>query len=257
MKLVANREIAFVSKQQSLTKTDPSVKSWKPKCVANPDYPADGSGPALETEEDPATWKYLGISWLNADGEEQMSRDCFTDEEAQKKVKEDYVVVNLDYIEFKTVINEKVEAMPLATMLGTLGGNLGLFMGFSIMTIVEWIEMLVFFALGVPLFFFRFTLLPFYRRELDDGGDDVFEDEGVQKVMKNIKKIAAEKSGQNVSGASFGADYERAFCAVATSDGPAETPAERVSRAGNTVTGAGYTKGTVGTTTSTVCFYNA
>jgi hypothetical protein len=34
-------------------------------------------------------------------------------------------------------------------------GNLGLFMGFSIMTIVEWIEFLVFFALGVPLFFLR------------------------------------------------------------------------------------------------------
>ena len=33
---------------------------------------------------DPATWKYLGISWLNADGEEQMSRDCFTPDEAQK-----------------------------------------------------------------------------------------------------------------------------------------------------------------------------
>ena len=28
-KLVANREIAFVSKQQSLTKTDPSVKSYR------------------------------------------------------------------------------------------------------------------------------------------------------------------------------------------------------------------------------------
>ena len=34
---------------------------------------------------------------------------------------------------------------PLAT---TAAGNLGLFMGFSIMTIIEWIEMLAFLALG-------------------------------------------------------------------------------------------------------------
>jgi len=34
-------------------------------------------------------------------------------------------------------------------------GNLGLFMGFSIMTIIEWVEFIVFFALGLPLFLLR------------------------------------------------------------------------------------------------------
>ena len=50
-----------------------------------------------------------------------------------------------------------------ACVVSTLAGNLGLFMGFSVMTVIEWIEGLVFFLLAVPWLFLR-SLYVFVRR---------------------------------------------------------------------------------------------
>ena len=45
-----------------------------------------------------------------------------TQEDAEARVKENYVLLNLDYIEFESVTNTKEEAMPLSELLGILGG---------------------------------------------------------------------------------------------------------------------------------------
>ena len=37
----------------------------------------------------------------------------------------------------------QVEGIPLSTLMGTVGGNLGMFVGMSMMTIIEWLEVMI------------------------------------------------------------------------------------------------------------------
>merc|ERR1712147_533453 len=90
-----------------------------------------------------------------ADDDHCVSPLCMTQSEAEARVKENYAVVNMHYLDFEAVTNKKDEAMPLADLLGILGGNLGLFCGFSILTIIEWIEAFVFFLAGHTLALFQ------------------------------------------------------------------------------------------------------
>jgi hypothetical protein len=80
VKLVANRELAFTTKTQSITRSDPSLKVWKPKCVKNPDYdpavPEDPADPAVNSP-------FMPIEW-DKEGAAEMSYDCFTDDDAVK-----------------------------------------------------------------------------------------------------------------------------------------------------------------------------
>merc|ERR1712216_45056 len=75
---------------------------------------------------------------------------------------ENYEILNLHHVEFESATYEKQEAIPLEQLLGILGGNLGLFMGFSVMTFIELIEGLVFFLLAVPWLFLRMNLFPYF-----------------------------------------------------------------------------------------------
>jgi len=244
--LIANRELAFVTKQQAISKRDPSMKWWKPRCEPNPAYVADPTiYDSTLDPPDPRTWPYLPIPFavatpfdqekhdaavaagtcvqdlvldgtlvdaagnildVDADGNPYcLSKFCMLEksnpihlpqqESAQQRVERNYAIVNLDYLEFTAVVDGKTEAMPLISVLGTLGGNLGLFMGFSIMTIVEWIEMLAFLALGSLWLILRMPIIPVVRRIHDEEKDLTF-DEDVQKVLGNIKKIAAKRKGE-------------------------------------------------------------
>jgi hypothetical protein len=72
-KLIANRELAFVTKQQSITLSNPALKGWKPFCVKNPTYasvaqdaadPVNASNASVAQDAaDPASWKYKGIEY--------------------------------------------------------------------------------------------------------------------------------------------------------------------------------------------------
>ena len=211
-KLVANRELAFRTKQQTIKMDNPEKKWWKPLCNAT------GADPANMDVDDSTTWpntpiKYTvkegvkqGGDWSTcnaadvkasealADDDHCVSPLCMTQSEAEARVKENYAVVNMHYLDFEAVTNKKDEAMPLADLLGILGGNLGLFCGFSILTIIEWIEAFVFFLLGIPWLFFKF--FPgrvFVRNDDPTESDDLPYDEDVLRVMKNVQKIAAKR----------------------------------------------------------------
>ncbi len=67
--------------------------------------------------------------------------------------------------------------------VGTVGGNLGMFVGMSAMTILEWLELLVFSIIAAPFLLFRRSSLPCVRAEEDNGGEE----------------SAASDSGSNVS----------------------------------------------------------
>jgi hypothetical protein len=105
---------------------------------------------------------------------EDNTPECFTLEEATKFVTDNYAIVNLDYADFVEPNYVKQEAISINTVVGAVGGNLGLFMGFSIMTIFEWCEMIVFFALGsvCVLTGGRLNLLPFCVRPAPKGYED-------------------------------------------------------------------------------------
>ena len=138
--LLAVRELSTTTQQQNITKASTTLKKFKPIC---PDPDNDG---IITTEDN--------------------TPECFTLEEATKFVTDNYAIVNLDYADFVEPNYVKQEQISLATVVGTIGGNLGLFMGFSIMTIIEWCEMIVFFALGsvCVLTGGRLNLLPFCVR---------------------------------------------------------------------------------------------
>lgn len=59
-----------------------------------------------------------------------------TEDEGKSKVLSDYTIVRLNYLDFEAITNSKEDAMPIPTLLGVLGGNLGLFLGFTVMTFV-------------------------------------------------------------------------------------------------------------------------
>ena len=81
-KLIANRELALTTKTQFITRSDPTLKVWKPKCKINPDY-VKADPPVPQDPADPTTMPVMPIEW-DKDGETQMAYDCFTDEDAVK-----------------------------------------------------------------------------------------------------------------------------------------------------------------------------
>mmetsp|Transcript_32951 Transcript_32951/g.51400 ORF Transcript_32951/g.51400 Transcript_32951/m.51400 type:complete len:137 (+) Transcript_32951:3116-3526(+) len=86
--------------------------------------------------------------------------------------------------------------MPITDLLGIFGGNLGMWVGMSIMTIVEWFELGIFAMLCMPFFYFGIKL-PWIRRVEPEPpvpqSASVLEDETVGKVLHNLKEIANER----------------------------------------------------------------
>jgi hypothetical protein len=144
--LLALRELSTTTEQRKITGASTTLKKFKPSCEV------DDDGNVIED-----------------------TPECFTLEEATKFVQDNYAIVNFDYADFVEPNYVKQEAISIATVVGTIGGNLGLFMGFSIMTILEWCEMVIFFALGsvCVLTGGRLNLLPFcVRPKLSDAPED-------------------------------------------------------------------------------------
>jgi len=122
---------------------------------------------------------------------------CFTDIEAQQVVRENYAMLNLYYEDFGQTVVTRSAAIDVDVLVGTIGGNLGLCVGFSIMTIIEWIELGAFAVLSVPFFYFGIKM-PFVRRKnnTEEMPIDVI-DQDVATVLKNVKKIYVEKKAES------------------------------------------------------------
>jgi len=210
-----------VTKQQSITLSNPALKGWKPFCVKNPTYasvaqdaadPVNASNASVAQDAaDPASWKYKGIEYKTP-GQNGTSlagnEHCMTEEEGVAKVRADYGIANLHYLNFEAHTHAKEEAMPITELLGVLGGNLGLFLGFTMMTFIEWFEMLFFFAGSALFLILRLPILNFlFVRSVpaEVTEEDVYEDEDVLHVLRNVKKIADQrKEAAEVSGGNFG-----------------------------------------------------
>lgn len=60
-----------------------------------------------------------------------------------KDVKKSMILLNVNYETMIATVTEETPAMPFATLLGNLGGQLGLFLGLSVISFVEIVEILV------------------------------------------------------------------------------------------------------------------
>lgn len=58
------------------------------------------------------------------------------------------------------------DKIPTDVLLGTVGGNLGMWVGMSIMTILEMFELLFYAILAVPFFFFGIKMSFIQKREV-------------------------------------------------------------------------------------------
>jgi hypothetical protein len=120
---------------------------------------------------------------------------CFTEDEARNFVTANYAMVNLYYEDFEQTVVTRDAAIDTVTLMGTIGGNLGLCVGFSIMTMVEWMELGVFAILSMPFFYFGIKM-PYIKRNANKEFNPVdVLDEDVAVVLKNIKRIYTEKTG--------------------------------------------------------------
>lgn len=120
---------------------------------------------------------------------------CFTEDEARDFVTANYAMVNLYYEDFEQTVVTRDAAIDTVTLMGTIGGNLGLCVGFSIMTMVEWMELAVFAFLSMPFFYFGIKM-PYIKRNANKEFNPVdVLDEDVTVVLKNFKRIYTEKTG--------------------------------------------------------------
>ncbi|VDK70442.1 unnamed protein product [Onchocerca ochengi] len=55
----------------------------------------------------------------------------------QKRIKENFAVVNIFYREMSYILNEQMQSTSLVEVLSNIGGNMGLFFGASVITVIE------------------------------------------------------------------------------------------------------------------------
>jgi len=165
--IMASQELSWVTFQNTVA-PDPT-RRWRPRCAR------DSNNSYID---EPA---------------------CFTDDEARSFVTTNYVMVNLYYENFDQTVVMKDAAIDTVTLAGTIGGNLGLCVGFSIMTIVEWFELGAFALLSMPFFSFGIKL-PYIKRIMkrEEMPIDVV-DADMALVLKNVKKIYSDKNTSNSS----------------------------------------------------------
>ena len=149
--LFAHQELLVASHQASWGFTASISSKWKPRCLVAP------------------------------------ASDCLTSEQAKNVVLMNYAVASIYSTTSNQDVTESGQAIDLVTLAGMLGGNLGLCIGASIMTWLEWAEMLIFAFFSIPFFYCR-VRLPFLRYSEDDpiDGADVI-DADIAHVLKDFR----------------------------------------------------------------------
>jgi hypothetical protein len=135
--VLAARELATTTSAQNITGASTKTKKFKPMCPAG----------TLDTPYDPTD-------------------ECFTITESVNYVTQNYGILNMEYTDFTELTTERSSAADLGMALGAVGGNMGLFCGFSAMTIIEWLEFLFFFVFGLPIFLLGKNLFPCFVRRV-------------------------------------------------------------------------------------------
>lgn len=120
--LVAARHLALVTKQSEVLKIAPSTMVTKPRCQRG------SNGEVLDTPS------------------------CFNQAEAEQLVSRSYAMLNLDYASFSFRVTRRLDEVPYNTLIANIGGTLALFLGASISSLFEWLELLLLSLLAAPLF---------------------------------------------------------------------------------------------------------
>jgi hypothetical protein len=109
-------------------------------------------------------------------------------QEAKNVVLSNYAVVELYYQKFDREVLEASAVVDGFSLAAMIGGTLGLCIGASIMTVFEWLEMLVFAILSIP-FFYCGVQTSLLKRE-DSTKDDPLNalDEDAARVLKGFKR---------------------------------------------------------------------
>jgi hypothetical protein len=144
--IIAADEIALATAQYKIKPN--AARRWKPKCGLVPDGTA-----------------------------------CLTTADANTLVQRNYALVDVAFATFDATVTEEVEGISISTLTGTIGGNLGMFVGMSVMTVLEWLELFLFALLAIPFFLCGVRGLPYIRRA-DDSDEAADGDEPSMEALK-------------------------------------------------------------------------
>ncbi|VDN05102.1 unnamed protein product [Thelazia callipaeda] len=110
-----------------------------------------------------------------------------------ERIKENFAVVNIFYREMSYMLNEQIQSTSLVDVLSNIGGNMGLFFGASVITVIE---LVIFFSkLGWIAFSSRRREYMFHKRQKErDREQPVMELSQVERLISWFKKIASGRS---------------------------------------------------------------
>jgi len=154
--LLAARELALVSMQSEILKTEPKTLAFKPRC-------ARVNGHLTDTP------------------------DCFTPAEAEKMVRQNYVMLNLDYTSFEYPTSALRDEVSYDTLIANIGGTMALFLGLSVCTLFEWLEFVLYSLFAAPLFVAGYGAMC-VRSRAEPHQEDM--DADARRVLLNIRTIA-------------------------------------------------------------------
>ena len=121
--LVAARLLSLATKQSEILALDPKRADFQARCAE-----AEGAGSAVDTPL------------------------CYTQAEAEEHVRKNYVLVNVDYTSFTHSSDEMSEEVSYDMLLAHMGGLFALFLGVSVCSIVQCLELSLFALFSWPLF---------------------------------------------------------------------------------------------------------
>jgi len=110
--------------------------------------------------------------------------DCFTEDEARSYVLQNYAMFSAAYSGFSEVVTKKGVAVDFSSLMGSLGGNLGMWVGMSVMTIMELFELVIWAFLCIPFFWFGIKLSHVKRVKKEDAPKIVSSGASVPRSKK-------------------------------------------------------------------------
>jgi len=123
----------------------------------------------------------------SADNSSNQNISCMTLQEAKNVVRSNYAVAEFYFDNPAIDVVDIVPAVDVFTLAATIGGTVGLCIGASIMTMMEWLEMLVFALLSMPFFYCGVQLSLLKRGDQKEMPIDAVDDE-VAMALKSFKK---------------------------------------------------------------------
>jgi len=127
-------------------------------------------------------------------------------EEAERVVARNYAMLSVDFASFAYPSTRRLDEVPLNTLIANIGGTLALFLGASVSSVFEWLELLLFSLLAAPLFILGKGSMV-VRDERHDGDANQM-DADTKRVLSNIRSIAARRRAGPGGGSGSGGGKE-------------------------------------------------